>query len=309
MYAIGALIATVVASAVPSAFAFSPSFAPLLRSSALATRTSLCSPSLASGAMGGTCFSSLAAPPLRKRSVVVLQMADDTFAACKVVSNEEAAKDLRLITVDVGSAISADYKVPGQYVKMRKDDQQEKPGFFAIASAPGATPSSFDFLIKRTDGSSWLCDTAAGGEVEVSTVQGPGYRYAEKFGSDIEEVIVLATGSGIAPLKAAIESKDLEGKRVRLYYGCRTPEACAFGDLVGKWEGECGAEVVQCFSQGGDLPEGARKGYVQAAVLEDGIDNPEKTGVLFCGVNDMVKEAKEALEKAGVKPESMLMNF
>jgi len=260
--------------------------------------------------MGGACsFHRAAAPVAKKRMVVFLQMADDTFASCKVVSNEEAAKDLRLITVDVGSTLSGEYKVPGQYVKMRKDDTMEKPGFFAIASAPGATSSSFDFLIKRTDGSSWLCDTAAGGEVEVSTVQGPGYRYAEKFGSDIEEVIVLATGSGIAPLKAAIESKDLEGKKVRLYYGCKTPEACAFADLVSKWEEECGAEVVQCFSQAGDLPKGARKGYVQAAVLEDGLDKPEKTGVLFCGVNDMVKEAKEALEKAGVKPESMLMNF
>lgn len=43
--------------------------------------------------------------------------------------------------------------------------------------------------------------------------------------------------------------------------------------------------------------------------MQDGIKSPSSTGVLLCGVNDMVKEAKEMLEKAGVKPENMLTNF
>jgi hypothetical protein len=43
--------------------------------------------------------------------------------------------------------------------------------------------------------------------------------------------------------------------------------------------------------------------------IQDGIKSPSTTGVLFCGVNDMVKEAKELLTTAGVKPENMLGNF
>ena len=33
---------------------------------------------------------------------------------------------------------------------------QEKPGFYAFCSAPGATPDSFDFLIKRTPANDWV---------------------------------------------------------------------------------------------------------------------------------------------------------
>jgi hypothetical protein len=43
-------------------------------------------------------------------------------------------------------------------VKIRKDASQEKPGFFAMANAPGGSDRLFEFLIKRTDGSAWICD-------------------------------------------------------------------------------------------------------------------------------------------------------
>ena len=48
----------------------------------------------------------------------------------------------------------------GQYLKIRKDASQEKPGFFAMANAPGGSDKLFEFLIKRTDGSAWICDAA-----------------------------------------------------------------------------------------------------------------------------------------------------
>ncbi len=50
-------------------------------------------------------------------------------------------------------------------MKIRKDSSQEKPGFFAMANAPGGSDRLFEFLIKRTDGSAWICDAS---EVELS---------------------------------------------------------------------------------------------------------------------------------------------
>jgi len=238
--------------------------------------------------------------------IFTLKAQADDFSACKVTGNSEAADGLRLISLDVGSTISSNFKVPGQYVKA-KLPAMEKPGFFAIASPP-RSESTFDFLIKRTDGSSWFCDAAVGDSVEVSMPQGPGYKYAEKFGSSITDVVLLATGSGIAPLKAVVESEELKGKNVKLYYGCRTPASMGFKDDITKWEKECGVTVVPCISQG-DVPDGMRSGYVQKVMMEDGIASPKSTGVLFCGVNDMVKEAKELLEAAGVDKDMMLGNF
>lgn len=82
------------------------------------------------------------------------------LALAQVTANKEAADGLRLISLEVGAGIASGFKVPGQYVKARSGPSMEKPGFFAIASAPGASASGFDFVIKRTDGSSWICDSA-----------------------------------------------------------------------------------------------------------------------------------------------------
>lgn len=235
-------------------------------------------------------------------TIIVMQ---DGFVSCKVVSNKEAAEGLRQITVEVSKDIANGYSVPGQYVKMRKDSSQEKPGFFAIASAPGKG-DTFEFLIKRTDGSAWICDAASGANIDVSTVQGNGYKYGEKFGADVTDVLLLATGSGIAPLKAVIESQGLKSKNLKLYYGAQSPSKMAFQDRFSAWEKDCGVTVVPCMSKSA---EGMRTGYVQKCMIEDGIKAPSSTGVLFCGVNDMVKEAKALLEKEGVKPENMLTNF
>lgn len=82
----------------------------------------------------------------------------------------------------------------------------------------------------------------------------------------------------------------------------------SFQNELSKWETDCGVKVVPCISQG-EVPAGMRRGYVQKVMMEDGIAEPANTGVLFCGVNDMVKQAKEILSEAGVKPEMMLGNF
>ena len=48
---------------------------------------------------------------------------------------------------------------------------------------------------------------------------------------------------------------------------------------------------------------------VQTCAVQDGLARPAKTGVLLCGVNGMVKEAKEQLVAAGVPAANILLNF
>ena len=63
-----------------------------------------------------------------------LCMSDD-WSSCSVVSNEYEAEGLRLVKIQVPEELSAGYKAPGQYVKIKVGDN--KPGFYAIACPPG----------------------------------------------------------------------------------------------------------------------------------------------------------------------------
>lgn len=237
---------------------------------------------------------------------LALRMADEEWTTATVKSNGEAGEGLKSLMIEVEAAVFKSYTTPGQYVKIRADSSQEKPGFFAMASAPGAGSNAFEFLIKKTDGSAWIADAKEGSKVEMSVAQGKGYKYAEALGDNVGEVLLLATGSGIAPLKAVMESGDLSSKSPKLYYGARNEKQMAFMDKFKDWEAK-GVEVIPVLSQ----PEASwkgKKGYIQEFIKEDMKDG-SKSAALICGVNDMVKGAKEVLKEKGVADENVLMNF
>ena len=118
------------------------------------------------------------------------------------------------------------------------------------------------------------------------------------------DVLLFATGSGIAPLKAVIESGQLKGKNLKLYYGCRSEQTMPFDSLFSSWD----CEVVASLSQPGASYKG-RKGYIQDALKADGIKNPSKTAALLCGVKGMTEGVKQVLKEAGVPDSNVLFNF
>ncbi|KAJ1495662.1 hypothetical protein T484DRAFT_2016531 [Baffinella frigidus] len=220
-------------------------------------------------------------------------------------TSESVADELHKITVDVPAEIAASFKIGGQYVMIKENEAQEKPGFFAVASAPGASPSSFEFLIKKTDGSAWFCDAAAGKDVICTAAQGKGYKIADQAG--YTAVVALATGSGIAPVKALLESGAAKADKVKLYYGCRTLSSMAFQDLFPAWE-KAGIEVIPVLSKP-DASWKGKTGYVQDVMKADGIADPAATVVVMCGGNDFQKQAKEVIKEAGIPDERVLTNF
>ena len=113
-----------------------------------------------------TCRGAAAAGRLRMQ-----EKKADVFETATVLSNAEACEGMRLLKLKVPPAIAASYTVGGQYVKARADEEQEKPNYYAMCSAPGSssdTADTFEFLIKRTaahdwsPGSGWVCDLAEG---------------------------------------------------------------------------------------------------------------------------------------------------
>jgi NAD(P)H-flavin reductase len=225
------------------------------------------------------------------------------------------------ITVDLGnSEATKEYTIPGQYVQLRLNEDT-KPLFLAISSPPSSSDDSmsgsFEFLVKKTDSNDWITDAPIGTAVQISQVLGKGFPMEEnlnslKYDFPTQNVLLFAVGSGIAPIKAAIESGQLltggnGGRSARLYYGERTPSDLCFTEHFAKWEA-AGVEVVPVLSQPSSS-WGGRSGYVQNALEEDGVPIPRNCGALLCGMKGMAESVKDILTKAGVFEGRVLTNF
>ena len=248
------------------------------------------------------------------------------WSAAKVESNINSSPSGQFVqvTVDVPAEVIEGYKVPGQYVQLKENDSEDaKPLFLAIASPPLPTTSNdendestvvtntkMEFLIKKTDNNDWITSAGASKEVYISQVMGGGFAMQEnfegfKYDFPCQNVLLFANGSGIAPLRAAIESSQLNiakpgqgGRTARLYYGVTTPADMPYADKFREWEMN-GVEVVPVVSRPEECEWNGRTGYVQNALEEDGVPIPRNSGALLCGVKGMAESVKDLLAKAG----------
>eukprot|EP00546_Thalassionema_frauenfeldii_P011218 CAMPEP_0178912494 /NCGR_PEP_ID=MMETSP0786-20121207/10297_1 /TAXON_ID=186022 /ORGANISM="Thalassionema frauenfeldii, Strain CCMP 1798" /LENGTH=287 /DNA_ID=CAMNT_0020585089 /DNA_START=55 /DNA_END=918 /DNA_ORIENTATION=+ len=244
---------------------------------------------------------------------------DPIWSSAKLTVNEAACKSEASVCLEVeleNEESSKEYKVPGQYVQLRLDEDT-KPLFLAISSPPNEESNVFEFLVKKTEGNEWLTSASSGSAVEISQVLGDGFPIDEnldslKYDFPTQNIILLAAGSGIAPIKAAMDSGLLKtdekgGRTARLYYGERTPDDLCFVEEFVKWEA-AGFEVVPVISQPPDEWKG-RSGYVQNALEEDGVPIPRNSGALLCGMKEMAESVKDILTKAGTFEGRVLTNF
>lgn len=252
-----------------------------------------------------------AAPrPLRQRNAGLIVHANwgapVEFAAGKVLVNEKEAEKLQRLKVQIGGSASA-YTKAGQFIQA-KFGEEGKAGFFAIASAPGADKENgvVELLVKDQGGTAeQLCAAEAGTSLLVSAPMGKGFPVDTIPPQQFPTVLIFATGSGISPIKALIESGALqaaERKDVRLYYGVRSQEHLAFAADIPRWEA-AGVKVVPVLSETG-------AGYVQDAFAkEDGIADWSGVAAVLCGQKDMATAVTELLTGKGVAKEYILTNF
>ena len=183
------------------------------------------------------------------------------------------------VAVTVSPDLVEEYKIPGQYVQVRQTGSEDSPLFLAIASPPSPEAGNvIEFLIKRTDNNAWITDAAAGSGVECSQVMGGGFPMDEhmegfKYDFPTQNVLLFANGSGIAPIRSAIESGQLgtgSGRTARLYYGVASPDDMPYAERFAEWEA-AGVEVVPVISRPEEVAGGwsGRTGYVQNALEED----------------------------------------
>jgi len=230
------------------------------------------------------------------------------WADRKIATISDASNGLKAITIEPADGVADGFATAGQYVQIRQPGA-EKAGFFAIASAPGAD-GPFEFLIKETPpsdwspGTGWLTGADAGAALEMSQVMGGGFKTAGAL-DDVASVLLFAAGSGISPIRSAIESEVLKGKDVTLYYGCQTEAQMAYADKFSAWE-KLGVKVVPVLSKPDEGWKG-ETGYVQDVAKAAGV--PAKCGMLLCGMKGMAEGVKALAAEAGVPEDKVLTNF
>lgn len=223
-------------------------------------------------------------------------MSAPTFRTARVGAALDETPSLRSLTLDVPPEVAASYRVPGQYVRVRLPGGEDAP--FALASAPG---EPLQLLVKRSEG---LADSLAalepGAKLEVGEAMGAGFPLEGSAGKD---VLLFATGSGIAPIRAVLRAILADRERygsVHLFHGVRTEEDLPYRAELERYAAG-GVRVHRVISQ----REGGH--YVQERFRRE--LPPVRDAVAFlCGLPGMIHGSTAALRHAGMPPERIHLN-
>jgi CDP-4-dehydro-6-deoxyglucose reductase len=165
---------------------------------------------------------------------------------------------------------------------------------YSMANAPQGD-DRLEFFIRRVPGGEmsdyWFQRAALGDLLRIDGPRGSFY-LRQPAGRDL---VLLATGTGIAPIKAMLETlASAQPRSVRLLWGGRTRSDLfwkpAFADLPLKF--------TPVLSRAGSDWSGAR-GHVQQVLLQ-GKPDLAQTDVYACGSSAMLASAQAALLAAGL---------
>lgn len=222
-------------------------------------------------------------------------LGDVTFYKKKIVPSkidaiENLAKDVIKVTLRLPPTANFNF-ISGQYVNLIKGDINRS---YSIANESREN-SKLTFYIKKYENglmsNYWFNKAKVN---DLIRVEGPlGAFFYRK--SNQSEIIFLATGTGVAPIKAIIEDlesseADYSNKNFLAIVGGRNKEDLFWTPEI---KGNIKFKYIPVLSRPEDDWEGA-KGYVQNILLEEKIDL-SKAQVYACGSNDMIQSAREIL--------------
>jgi CDP-4-dehydro-6-deoxyglucose reductase len=221
----------------------------------------------------------------------------------RVSSLERKSHDVMIVRLQLPANDPFNYR-PGQYVEFLLRDGSRRS--YSMANAPHNGPG-LELHVRHMPGGKFT-DHVFGTmkEKEIQRIEGP-------FGSfflredSAKPIVMLASGTGFAPIKALIEHMQFQGitRRATLYWGGRRPEDLYMDDWVRAKQLEMPhLDYVPVVSDA--LPQDqwtGRTGFVHRAVIED---LPDLSGyqVYACGAPIVVDCARnDYCELAGLAEE------
>lgn len=221
----------------------------------------------------------------------------------RVAAMERKSHDVILLRLQLPANDPFNYR-PGQYVEFLLRDGSRRS--YSMANAPHTGPA-LELHIRHMPGGKFT-DHVFGSmkEKEIQRIEGPFGSFFLREDSD-KPIVLLASGTGFAPIKALIEHMQFQGiqRPATLYWGGRRPEDLYMDDWVRARMSEMpNLHYVPVVSDA--LPEDhwtGRTGFVHRAVLED---LPDLSGyqVYACGAPIVVDSARnDYCELAGLAEE------
>jgi len=214
----------------------------------------------------------------------------------RIVVLEQLSPDIIRVVLKTPPASPMRF-LPGQYVDVIAEGVRRS---YSIANAP-RPDGLLDLLIKRYAGgrlSQYWFERAAPND--LIRIEGP---FGTFFLRDKPpgNIVFLATGTGIAPVKAILEELAMETvradqPRLRVFWGNR--EAVNFC-----WDAEL-PTLDFAFNRvlsGLDPDWEGGRGHVHIRAVEDGFD-PADTVVYACGASEMISSARALLTSLGLSP-------
>ncbi len=216
--------------------------------------------------------------------------------AASVVSIEPLNPDI--VAVRLRPERPLDYRA-GQFIRLYRDAQQSR--CYSLASVPHLEEDILEIHVRQIPGgkvSSWVHgQLRAGDAVEIADSAGQCFYVP---GDPEQPLLLLGTGSGLAPLYGILRDALSQGHRgpVRLYHGSASPAGLYRTEQLQVIAAtHPHFQYVPCISAGA-VPSGMRQGNVLEAALAD---QPDMTSwrVFLCGHPDMVQEARLQVFLAG----------
>lgn len=227
------------------------------------------------------------------------------LAPARLLRSRPAAAEQWFADVLPPDGFGEAYERPGQFCKIRVGGDE---GIFAMYSAPGEPGARFLVRVGNPIGGEAADALAAlpdGAPIEMTLPAGEGFALEQARGRDL---FFIATGTGIAPVRAALEWVLLrrgEYGAISLDHGLRSAAHLAIGDDLARWR-DAGVDVRVHFSTP-DVAGDVRGTTVQDALRERGPDL-RNAAVVAVGQPEMLESLLEEVVYLGGDPELFLKN-
>ncbi len=188
---------------------------------------------------------------------------------------------------------------PGQFVSVKVNEQRVNS--YSIAGRVDEKTVGLIVDVKPGGpGSQFFTGLKVGDEIEC---MGPLGKFVLQPDDGAEHLLFMGTGSGIAPLKAMIETalhEEAMAKPMTLYFGLRHKEDIFwdkyFCELQDKYEN---FEFNLCLSKPDEGWQGL-SGHI-TDFLKDRYQDYSRFSAYLCGAEAMIKEASEILRSLGMQ--------
>jgi CDP-4-dehydro-6-deoxyglucose reductase, E3 len=216
----------------------------------------------------------------------------------RVASLRKAAPDVMVIELQMPANEKLQY-LAGQFVEIILRDGSRRS--YSMAGAP-QTAERIELHVRHMPGGKFTdpmfgATQPAMKERDILRFEGPMGTFFLREDSD-KPMVLLASGTGFAPIKALVESAAIKGdvcakRPMTLYWGGRRPQDLYMNELCERWAAELpNFRYVPVISDA--LPEdhwSGRGGFVHRAVMQD---FPDLSGyqVYACGAPIVVDSAK-----------------